>query len=67
MFGRQTLFRGDRHLNRRACADAGIGPRPCATPTRASSKSLDPYTLKETTTIAHHAHSMRAWLPATRI
>ena len=30
--------------------------RPCATPTRASLKSLDPYTLKETTTIAHHGH-----------
>ena len=29
-------------------------------------KSLDPYTLKETTTIAHHAMSMRAWSPATR-
>ncbi len=25
-------------------------------------KSLDPYTLKETTTIAHHAMSMKAWV-----
>jgi len=30
-------------------------------------KSLDPYTLKETTTIAHHAHVYEGWSPATRI
>ena len=30
-------------------------------------KSLDPYTLKETTTIAHHAHVYEAWSPAARI
>jgi len=56
MFGRQTLFAATRHLNRRACADAGIGPDPALLPNQGELKSLDPYTLKETTTIAHHAH-----------